>query len=737
LLIASPPLASAATWSGDTSNAWNDGGNWDALPVSGDPLVFTSATGVGGLDLNNDLTSGSFNVAGITFDAGAPAYVIGDGTATPNAGNTFVLTGNVANNSTSLQTINNPFSMTAVRSFTTTAGGGNITLGGNLSGTGGINKLGTGTLTLSGVNTYTGTTTINAGTLALTGGNNRLATAGTVSFSGTSTLSITNNQTLSNVTVANGITGTVTGGGNLALTGSPFSIGATSSGSGTVTNTLNLSGLGSFSYNNSGGDFSVGGTPTTGNGIASGSVILPAVATITAGSLRVGNNPHPNQGGRNTGFLTLGQTTTINANTIAVGGTRADGTMNYVGVTNPTLTLRGSNGTDPVTTMTLGSGDAIGSSPYSGTVNLTGGVTGSSTFDAKITTLTIGYVTAYSQNVTYTGTLLMGNGTLEAGTIYLARSVAGGTNVVTTNGTLTVSGGTVKVNNLYVGDQNSSAGTGTNTVNGVFNLSSNATLYAQTIAKGPGTGTQAATRTFNWNAGTIRNYDSSTDLTINNNFNTFALLGAGAHIFDIDTGRQGTVNQVMSNSGNLTKAGGGTLTLAGANTYSGLTSIDDGTLYVTGALSNSAVTVEADGIIGSNGANGTLGNGLTIAAGGALDLTGATLAADSSGILSITGGSLTLDNLTFQDLVGWDWLNAAEGTYELIDGAFSVDFGSTAFISPETAYDFGNGKQGYFTSGSLNAVIIPIPEPSTLALLAAVGGLAGVGLRATRRRRRP
>jgi hypothetical protein len=159
----------------------------------------------------------------------------------------------------------------------------------------------------------------------------------------------------------------------------------------------------------------------------------------------------------------------------------------------------------------------------------------------------------------------------------------------------------------------------------------------------------------------------------------------------------------------------------------GATNINAGTLYVSGALSNSAVTVGATGTIGSNGGSGSLGNGLTIAAGGNLDLTGATLGANSSGILSLTGGSLTLGNLTFQDLVGWDWLNAAAGTYELIDGSFSVDFGTTAYLNAGSAYDFGNGKSGYFTQGSLNVVIIPEPRAALLG---------GLGLLALLRRRR-
>jgi autotransporter-associated beta strand protein len=52
-----------------------------------------------------------------------------------------------------------------------TANGGNLTVGGSISGSGGLTKNGTGTLVLSGSNTYNGTTTINAGTVSAAAAN--------------------------------------------------------------------------------------------------------------------------------------------------------------------------------------------------------------------------------------------------------------------------------------------------------------------------------------------------------------------------------------------------------------------------------------------------------------------------------------------------------------------------------------------------------------------------------------
>jgi autotransporter-associated beta strand protein len=235
---------------------------------------------------------------------------------------------------------------------------------------------------------------------------------------------------------------------------------------------------------------------------------------------------------------------------------------------------------------------------------------------------------------------------------------------------------------------------------------------------------------------------TGSDLTVGSLSGSIAAPTSGTNTATIQTqsGRTFTVNQtadgiyggVISGAGNFTLGAASThsLTLSGTNTYSGTTTVSAGTLYVAGALTSSAVTVGASGAIGRNDntlGGGILGNGLSIEAGGKLDLTGATLGPNSTDILSLTGGSLTLGALTFQDLLGWDWLNAAQGTYQLIGGSFSVDFGNTAYVSEATAYDFGNGKSGYFTAGSLNAVIVPEPGAALLG---------GLGVLVLLRRRR-
>ena len=170
--------------------------------------------------------------------------------------------------------------------------GGNVTLGnatlttgedgtstiysGAISGTGGLTKIGSGVLTLAGPSSYSGGTTVSAGTIKV--GDNSALGNGTLTFAGASTLQAAGNVTLSN-TVAIGTTNDTfdTNGFTLGLSG-----GVTNTGTGIPVRvigagTLNLSGTFNLSGNANDTNspalyMNVSGTTTTlsGNGSLTG-----------------------------------------------------------------------------------------------------------------------------------------------------------------------------------------------------------------------------------------------------------------------------------------------------------------------------------------------------------------------------------------------------------------------------------------------------------------------------------
>ncbi len=269
---------------------------------SGGTLELGSTTALGTSTIN--LISGTLDFKGNAVSNTIADKAILNGTLT-NTGAAVDLTG-MGN-----------FGATAPRSFTL-SGTGNMTFGQAITGFYSINKTGSNTVTLSGANTYNGTTTITSGTVNLTGslGNTTITlNGGTFKMGASSSLGAT-----STVIVNSGSfdTSALVGGFTVA-------VGQTIQGSGTYT-----------------GDVTVNGTLAPGNS--------PGVVTFT-------NN------------LTLSGTTVMEINGTAR-GTDYDG-VNLTGSGANTLTYGG--------TLTLSFGAAITAGTYDlfnlGSVNQTGDFT--------------------------------------------------------------------------------------------------------------------------------------------------------------------------------------------------------------------------------------------------------------------------------------------------------------------------------------------------------------------------
>ena len=675
----------ADTWSGATA-AWNTAANWTSgsinkPPMSGDSLVFGVA-GAGGLNLNNDLTSGSFSIAGLTFNSGAGAFVIGDGTTALNVGNTFVLTGNIANNSTSLETINNPFSMTAARTFTTTAGGGDITLGGNISGTGGaITKAGAGTLTLKGANTYDVLTTVQGGgTLKLMGA--------TGSLSSSSGLFL-------------GVSDTTYAGGSSFIYDNAGASGATAQTLATLA-----------SQNSQPNDNTVQITRT---------VAQPITLTFTAVTI---NNT---ENGNVINFVTKND----------VGDSGANGTDYKIILGGGLSALLGSGGSSYYRIINqnayFNGGDIAVYDPAGYVRGVNYGVDANSATSAGTT-----FVATDNQQITASvsgqGSITLGSGTsghngtlkivgssdltLTSGatlTLYVTGNTGSGGILKTGGGTATISGGSA------VDFKNTQADIRVDTAADVLNINIPITLDPKVRFLKSGAGTLALNNgsfslignasnngtTAHINGGILEIGGSATITpnALNTGTKGAFSVASGARIRHNSTSTSSSIASVIRGQGGVTVSAG-TLTLNGANTFAGQLTVESGTLAVAtmnnvstdGPLGNSGKAV----ILGKSGSTGTLQytgasasstKPFTIAAGGTgvfqVD-TGSTILTlsgviDGSGGLTKTGpGTLTLN--TANTYSGSTTINAgtlALGSSGLINNSVTnlINAGGTLDVS--------------------------------------------------------
>ena len=528
----------------------------------------------------------------------------------------------------------------AASSVVATGGTNNLTVGGVIADGGlnlGFGKSGTGALTITNVNTYGGATTVSGGTLnAITTGalpatttvNFNQATAATLNLAASS--QTVANLLFTNATLAPNITITGTAGSALTVTGPALTVSPFASGTNL---TVNMAGLTGFTYNNAAGTMAVAtiaGGSNAGQGGATTVTLAGGTNSITATTLNIGSagGGAPSIG---SSVVNLGLQNVLDVANLGIGnsGSRSQGVLQFAaGLTNPVLTVAGSGGTGTLAALIEGRHDSYETNDHP--VNLFDTTAG--TLNAQFGTMLIGnsVPTANStgRGITINATFNMGAGTLSASSLTLGQvnSQSNTTNyTIRVTGAFNVSnGGTATVTNITVVNNSLSPSTGTaNTLflSGMVGVTNGGVLDATTIFPGNSNSTATVTAQVVLAGGTVGNIPGA-DLTISN-VNVVAAGTGTSNIFNIDASSTlSSINTGISGTGGLTKAGAGTLTLSGINTYTGNTTISGGTLVMDAAsiATNSTVTVAGGAVLnlsftGTNQVAALVLNGVSQAAG--------------------------------------------------------------------------------------------------------------------------
>jgi hyaluronate lyase len=565
-----------------STNLRNPNPTWDANPGAtnaqdGGGLWNNTATnwwdGVGNVAWNDALspmaTFGNGGMAGTVTVVGAHAS--SSLVFAPVAGGSYTLMGNepltlgTGLTADASATLDVPLTLAADQLW-------NVSAGNTLAVTKSIAASSPVTLSLAG-----------GGVVRLAGAAGQLAAGlGRLNFNGNVTLDMAGkSETVAQLGLENGVTATVTGSGSLAVTGATnLGIGGTTTG---AAETLDLSGLAAFAFTAPANTFSVGGQANTVAG--TGTLRLATNSVITAATFAV-QSVTGSTSTQSRGTLFLGQATTLNADTAAVGLVRDNGTIQFApGAANPTLAIRASDGVGRAAEWRIGARSSSFFTTNTALVDLVSGVTGGSTLDARLGTLKVADET-YNLTTTASlnGTFVMGGGVLDVTNLLLGlKSSLTTQSLGIVNATFVqTNGGTVVVDTLTLADL---VPGNTGTINATYHLAGG-TLRARAVQPGAG----GANRNFNWLDGTIRNYDAGTDLTIT--LPVLNLIPGGLHQFDVDVGHFAIVSAGLAGAGSLTKAGAGALVLAGTNTHSGGTTVSAGALRVNGVVGG-PVTVAA------------------------------------------------------------------------------------------------------------------------------------------------
>jgi autotransporter-associated beta strand protein len=511
-------LGGAGTWNASNSTWWDGSSLVDAaFPGTGtDTAIFTGTGGIVQLGSAITVQTLTFNSDGFTITGGT--------------GGTNALT--LASNNAVNVNVAGTATVSAV-----VAGSGGLT----------VNSTTTGTLALTGVNTYTGLTTVSAGTLLVTSSGN---------------LNSGNNLTvgaLGKATFDNGSQdlGTVLNSGRLDFTdtGGTITLGPVSNGGSGI---MNFAGgtntLGAVTNGGTMNFTGVGATNTLASLTGAGAANFSGYTIIT--------------GQFDTGTATFGGTAEI--------GTAASGTLYMNGFQNKITTLNGgttvifgsaANSYDLPVDLTVHDGSAAGSISGDGSLTVTGPLT-------------------LSGNNTYTLGTTVDGGTLQVGNGGTTGTLGSGAVILNNNATLAFNrsdnyGGAVSNNINGAGGVTVNAGTlaltGSNGYTGPTTL--NGGILVMTSASQIG-----SVGSINFSSGQLQASG------------TFAL-GNAIHVTSATAGVIVDANQTLTLNGNLTggnplaKQGPGLLVLNG--TSDAATVLNAGSVSVTSTSAGTSLTVNS------------------------------------------------------------------------------------------------------------------------------------------------